>query len=166
MPRGLMPPGKPEVPRLVTPWLKPFVANCDAARMLRRLAVASGTRDFAERAERTLAAIAAEPLIGFAVTGYPEYHLWITELFASTKRAPQIKEEHESVTSLIAAVEACHGVALVLEPFRCFTPRVKIRAVNPPPPPLAVGVAYLKDGNSAPAEKLVGALKRATAIGE
>ena len=38
--------------------LKPFVANCDAARMLRRLAVASGTRDFAERAERTLAAIA------------------------------------------------------------------------------------------------------------
>jgi uncharacterized protein YyaL (SSP411 family) len=38
--------------------LKPFVANCDAARMLRRLAAASGTRDYAERAERTLAAIA------------------------------------------------------------------------------------------------------------
>jgi uncharacterized protein YyaL (SSP411 family) len=40
--------------------LKPFVANCDAARVLRRLAVASGNAEFAERARRTLAAVAAD----------------------------------------------------------------------------------------------------------
>ena len=105
--------------------------------------------------------IAAEPIIGFTLADYPEHHRWIADLFATMRRTPQIKEEHDSVTSLIAAVEAGHGVALVLEPFRCFAPRVKIRALTPPPPPLALGVAYVKDGNSAPAEKLIGALRRA-----
>ena len=38
--------------------LKPFVTNCDAARLLRRLAGTSGDHDFSEYAERTLAAIA------------------------------------------------------------------------------------------------------------
>jgi hypothetical protein len=38
--------------------LKPFVVNCDAARMLRRLAASSGNHDFADYRERTLAAIA------------------------------------------------------------------------------------------------------------
>jgi uncharacterized protein len=38
--------------------LKPFVVNCEAARMLRRLAASSGDNDFAICAERTLAAMA------------------------------------------------------------------------------------------------------------
>jgi DNA-binding transcriptional LysR family regulator len=105
--------------------------------------------------------VLAEPIIAFTLADYPEFHLWVDDLFAAMKRAPLIKEEHDSVTSLIAAVEAGHGVALVLEPFRCFAPRVKVRALVPPPPPLALGVAYRKEGNSAPAEKLIGALKRA-----
>jgi uncharacterized protein YyaL (SSP411 family) len=37
--------------------LKPFVANCDASRTLRRLADASGEREFAAFADRTLAAM-------------------------------------------------------------------------------------------------------------
>ncbi len=36
---------------------KPFVTNCDAARMLRRLSAVSGDREFADRADRTLAAM-------------------------------------------------------------------------------------------------------------
>ena len=39
--------------------LKPFVANCEAARMLRRLAAVSGDDEFAGLAERTLRAVAA-----------------------------------------------------------------------------------------------------------
>ncbi len=38
--------------------LKPFVTNCEAARMLHRLAAASGDADFARRADATLAAAA------------------------------------------------------------------------------------------------------------
>jgi uncharacterized protein YyaL (SSP411 family) len=38
--------------------LKPFVVNCEAARMLRRLAASSGDQDFAGYAERTLSAMA------------------------------------------------------------------------------------------------------------
>jgi uncharacterized protein YyaL (SSP411 family) len=39
--------------------LKPFTTNCDASRTLRRLAAASGDREFATRADRTLSAMAA-----------------------------------------------------------------------------------------------------------
>jgi uncharacterized protein YyaL (SSP411 family) len=38
--------------------VKPFVTNCDAARMLKRLAGTSGNHDFAASADRTLAALA------------------------------------------------------------------------------------------------------------
>jgi hypothetical protein len=38
--------------------LKPFVVNCDAARLLRRLAASSGDHDFAGYADRALAAMA------------------------------------------------------------------------------------------------------------
>jgi uncharacterized protein len=37
--------------------LKPFVANCDAARVLKRLAAVKGDHDFGQRAEATLAAM-------------------------------------------------------------------------------------------------------------
>ena len=38
--------------------LRPFAANCEAARLFRRLAATSGGEEFAERAEATLAAVA------------------------------------------------------------------------------------------------------------
>jgi uncharacterized protein YyaL (SSP411 family) len=38
--------------------LKPFVANCEAARVLKRLAATPGDHDFGQRAEATLAAMA------------------------------------------------------------------------------------------------------------
>jgi uncharacterized protein YyaL (SSP411 family) len=40
--------------------LKPFVANCEAARMLRRLAAVSGDNNFAELADDALKAVAAQ----------------------------------------------------------------------------------------------------------
>ena len=46
-----------DVGLLRTP-LKPFVANCDAAQVLRRLAATSGEHDFARLADETLQAIA------------------------------------------------------------------------------------------------------------
>jgi uncharacterized protein len=40
--------------------LKPFVVNCDAARMLRRLAASSGNSEFGLRADETLRAMASD----------------------------------------------------------------------------------------------------------
>jgi uncharacterized protein YyaL (SSP411 family) len=45
-------------PGLMAKRLKPFAANCDASRTLRRLAIASGEREFGVMADRTLAAMA------------------------------------------------------------------------------------------------------------
>jgi DNA-binding transcriptional LysR family regulator len=82
-------------------------------------------------------------------------------LFAPLKRPPNIAEEHDSATSLIASVEAGRGVALVQQSFDCLTgPRLKVRPLSPAPPPLVVGVAYPKETNSPAAESFIAAAKR------
>jgi DNA-binding transcriptional LysR family regulator len=97
----------------------------------------------------TLEKVAGERLITYTLADYPEYHAWIAELFAPWNRPPQIVEEHDSATSLIAAVEAGRGVALVAQHLSCLAgPRLKIRALVPPPPPLVVGVAWTKEARS------------------
>lgn len=102
--------------------------------------------------------VARERLIAFTLADYPEYHAWIADLFASINRPPPIAEEHDSVTSLIASVEAECGVALVSESFKCFIgPRLKIRPVQPAPAPLVVGVACRKESDSILAQFLAAA---------
>jgi DNA-binding transcriptional LysR family regulator len=97
--------------------------------------------------------VAAERLIVYTREDYPEYHEWLCELFAPLKRAPQVAEEHDSSTSLIAAVEAGRGVALVQKNFDCFAgPRLKVRPVSPAPRPFVVGAAYPKAATAAATE--------------
>ena len=109
--------------------------------------------------------LAHERLIAFTLADYPEHHVWLADLFAPLNRPPQIAEEYDSATSLIAAVEAGRGVALVLEPFKCFIgPRVKIRALVPPPPALVIGIAWRKEANSPATENFIAAAKRAKSV--
>jgi DNA-binding transcriptional LysR family regulator len=106
--------------------------------------------------------VAAERLITLSLADYPEYHAWLSNLFAPLKRPPQIAEEHDSATSLIVSVEAGRGVALVQEDFDCLTgPRLKILPLTPAPPPFVVGIAYRKDANSTITSNFVAAAKRA-----
>jgi DNA-binding transcriptional LysR family regulator len=82
-------------------------------------------------------------------------------LFAPLKRPPQIAEEHDSSTSLIASVEAGRGIALVQQGFECLAgPRLKVRPLTPSPPPFVVGVAYRKGRNSLATDKFVVALRQ------
>jgi DNA-binding transcriptional LysR family regulator len=93
-----------------------------------------------------LGAAAREPLIVYDRAEYPEYHRQIEELFASIGGKPRIAEEHEGVTSLIAAVEAGRGIALVPGCLACMVgPRLKIIPLEPSPEPLIVGAAYRPD---------------------
>jgi len=106
--------------------------------------------------------IAKERLITFTLADYPEHHAWIVGLFAPLNRLPQIAEEHDSVTSLIAAVESGRGVALITQSLKCLAgPRLKIRPLQPAPPPLAVGIAYSRKFRSPAADQFIEAAKRA-----
>ena len=109
--------------------------------------------------------LAGERLIGYPRAGYPEYHEWLASLFVPLTPLV-ISEEHESSLSLIAAVEAGRGVALIAQGLESMAgSRLKIRALNPAPAPVVVGVAYRKGKITSVAERFIAALKRAKAAG-
>jgi DNA-binding transcriptional LysR family regulator len=108
--------------------------------------------------------IAKERLIAFTHADYPEHHAWIGDLLAPLGRSPQIVEEHDSITSLIAAVESGRGVALIAQPINGLaSPRLKIRPLQPAPPPLAVGIAYREKFRSTATDNFIEAAKLANA---
>ena len=142
--------------------LMPKCAFVELRRYGVRVAV-SPTHPIARKRRIALEQIVNERLIAFTRTEYPEYHEWLTELFRTLKQSLTIAEEHGSATSLMAAVEAGRGVALVLESFKSFVgPRVTLRPVAPTPPPLVVGAAYLRGAASAKVKAFISAAKRAT----
>lgn len=103
--------------------------------------------------------IKGERLIGYSRDEYPEYHAWLGITFKPFGFNPVVAEEHDSVTSLIAAVEAGRGVAIAPLSLRCLAgPRLKILPILPALPPLIVGVMYLPP-LSKPSERFVAAVK-------
>lgn len=109
--------------------------------------------------------LVGERLIAYTRADYPGYHESIAQLFAPFKRRPEIAEEHDSATSLIASVGAGRGVALVTETFASFAgARVKIRALVPAPLSIVVGVAYLKKVLPTVTMNFIAAAKRANSM--
>jgi len=109
--------------------------------------------------------IASERLVAFTLADYPEHQDWIADLFAPLNRSPQIVEEHDSITSLIAAVESGRGIAMIAQPPNGLpSPRLKIRLLQPAPPPLAVGIAYCKKFRSKTTDDFIEAARRAKAV--
>jgi DNA-binding transcriptional LysR family regulator len=108
--------------------------------------------------------VAEERLVTFTLADYPEHHAWVAGLFAPLIRLPQIVEEHDSITSLIAAVESGRGVAMIAQPLDGLgSPRLKVRPLRPAPPPLGVGIAYCKKFRSAATDDFIAAARRAKA---
>lgn len=102
-----------------------------------------------------------EPLVGFSLADFPEHHAWVAGLFAPFPRKPRIVEEHESATSLIAAVEAGRGVALVSQSLALLAGRrIKLRPIVPAPPPLAIGLARRKEDATPATLAFLAAAKR------
>jgi len=103
--------------------------------------------------------ISEERLIGYSRDEYPEYHAWLREIFRPLGFDPAIAEEHDSVTSLIAAVEAGRGLAIGPASLRCLAgPRLKLLPIRPSLPPLIMGVMYIPP-LSQPAEQFIAAVK-------
>lgn len=104
----------------------------------------------------TLAEVAREPLITYNRKDYPDAHENLATMFAAIKTKPRIVEEHDSVSSLIAAVEAGNGVALAPQSLTCTAgPRLKLIPLSPAPEPLIIGVAWSKGGLTTAAERFL-----------
>jgi DNA-binding transcriptional LysR family regulator len=83
--------------------------------------------------------VAGERIIGYSQKDYPEFLHWFARLPWPGKKAPRIAEEHDSVTSLIAAVEVGRGVSIAPDSLACLSgPRLKLIPVNPQPEPFGV----------------------------
>jgi DNA-binding transcriptional LysR family regulator len=103
-----------------------------------------------------LAEVAREPLITYSREDYPDAFEALAGMFAAIKAKPRIVEEHDSVSSLIAAVQAGNGVAVVVRSVGCTAgPRLKLIPLSPEPRPLVVGAAFLKDGLTPAAERFL-----------
>jgi DNA-binding transcriptional LysR family regulator len=93
----------------------------------------------------SLAQVVSEPLIGYSRVDYPEHQGFLQKFFESTGRKPRVVEEHDGVTSLVAAVESGAGLALMPS---CAAPmlgsRLKLIPLAPPAPLVPVGVAWQK----------------------
>jgi LysR family transcriptional regulator, benzoate and cis,cis-muconate-responsive activator of ben and cat genes len=110
----------------------------------------------ARRRTVKLAEFAREPLIAYSRREYPEYHESLSKFFATIRGRPQVAEEHDGITSLIAAVEAGGGVALVSESVACLAgPRLKLIPIAPAPEPLVVGAAWSGTGLAPAAERFL-----------
>src|SRR2546429_4532425 len=119
------------------------------------LAVAP-THPLAGRRTVTLSEVAREPLITYSRKDYPEAHEHLAAMFAAIKSKPRIAEEHDSVSSLIAAVESGAGVSVAPRSLTCTAgPRLKLIPFSPAPAPLVVGAAWSKHGLSAAAERFL-----------
>jgi DNA-binding transcriptional LysR family regulator len=111
---------------------------------------------FARRRTVKLAELVREPLIAYSRKEYPEYHELLVEYFATIKSKPPVVEEHDGITSLIAAVEAGGGVALVSESVACLAgPRLKLIPLSPAPEPLVIGTAWSERGLAPAAERFL-----------
>jgi DNA-binding transcriptional LysR family regulator len=98
---------------------------------------------FARMAKVPLRCLLDEPLVAYARAEYTEYHEMLETTFANFDRNPEIAVECDGATSLLAAVESGRGVALVPEVFRSLAgSRVRLRPLDPAPPPMIVGCAY------------------------
>ena len=126
-----------------------------------RLAV-SPKHPFTRRDTVSLADAAREPFVAYNREEYPDYHRRLIAVFAKVKTKLRIVEEHDGFTSLIPAIEAGRGVALVSESFIYSAgKRVKLLRLTPEPKPEIFGMAALLGPLSTAAEKFWQCAKRA-----
>ena len=118
-----------------------------------RLAV-SPKHPLARRRVISLEDAAREPLIGLIHEDFPDYHFFVSAIFASTKNKPRIAEERDSIAGVISAVEAGTGVGLAGDRFGyIFGHRVKLLRLTPEPKTIPIGIAARKAQLSPAAEK-------------
>jgi len=125
-----------------------------------RLAVAP-EHPLASRKTVKISEIAQHPLIAFSRAEYPDYHEALATWFSQAEGKPRIAEEHDSVASLIAAVEAGDGVAFVTESMACVAgPRLSLIRITPAPSPLVIAAVWPEGKLSVVAEQFLSCARK------
>jgi DNA-binding transcriptional LysR family regulator len=110
----------------------------------------------------TISQASREPLVVFTREDYPDYEDTLVSVFGHIKWKLNVKEEHDSAASLIAAVESGAGVAVVPESFSCSTgPRLKLIPLTPPPAPLVIGAIWARKNPTISIEGFIQSAKAA-----
>ena len=118
---------------------------------------------FARKKQVSLAEVMNERIIGYSQFDYPEFQFWFARLPWPNKKTPRIAEEHDSVTSLIAAVESGRGIAVAPDSLACLSgPRLKLVPLNPQPEPFSVIGAWRS--NDAKIKRFIENAKDASAL--
>jgi LysR family transcriptional regulator, benzoate and cis,cis-muconate-responsive activator of ben and cat genes len=118
-----------------------------------RLAVPP-THPFAQRRSVSLADAAKEAFVGLTREDFPDYNANLAAIFAPVKNKPRVIEEHDSMTSVISAIEAGTGVGISVDALSySFASRVKLVRLTPEPKPLSLGIATRKGKLSPATEK-------------
>jgi DNA-binding transcriptional LysR family regulator len=116
---------------------------------------------FARTRRVSLNDIAREPLLAFRRQNHPEHHVFLAKIFASQVKLPAIVEEYDTASSLIAAVEAGRGVAVVFRTIYFLAGRrLAVKPITPEPPRFPISVAYRKDEATAATLAFVEAIRR------
>lgn len=125
-----------------------------------RLAVAPD-HPLARRRAVRLADAVREPFVAYSRDDYPDYRELLAAIFASIGRQPRIVEEHDGVSSLVSAIEAGNGVAVISNSMICVAgPRLKLVPLSPEPKPLVIGVLLLETGLPPVAESFLDCIRR------
>jgi DNA-binding transcriptional LysR family regulator len=109
----------------------------------------------------SLEQISREPLIAYSRKDYPEYHEMLEKLFAPVGRKPRIVGEHDGVSSIVAAVEAGRGLALVPSCVACMVgPRLKLLPIKPALPAVPVVAIWPKESETERVRSFVAAARQ------
>ena len=127
----------------------------EIARDALALGVAPG-HALARRKSVSLREFSSEPLVAYSREEYPEYYRSLVSMYAAIGKKPAIAEEHDGINSLVAAVEAGSGVAIVSESVACLAgPRMKLVPIKPSPEPVIICAVWSKPGASAAARQFL-----------
>lgn len=101
------------------------------------------THPLAKARRVSLDQLASEPLAALARKDYPYYHQHLRRVLATVGRRPRVGSEHDSGTSLLAAVAAGHEWTLL--PSCATGRRLKFLQLRPAPPPWSIVALWRKD---------------------
>jgi len=93
--------------------------------------------------------VAKEPVLTLFRSSYPWYNSFIARLLSQHDDSFKFAEEHEHPESVIAAVEAGRGVAIVYDVMaRPMAHRVVVRPLTPSPPRAPLVLLYRREGKT------------------
>ena len=103
--------------------------------------------------------MAGELVMAYTRKDYPDYHKHLEAMFATVGRKPRIGSEHDGVTSLLAAVAAGNGFALVPSSVSGMAgPRLKLLKLRPALPPTLIVALWSKDAETETVKAFIAAL--------